>query len=415
MSASTDLSSQGLSIPVSKLRKLANTTMGAEGLIPLWFGEPDIPTPDFICEAAHQSMAAGNTYYTEGLGKPFLREAIAEYMSDLYRNTIGIDRIAVTVSGTNALNLAFQLLTQNGDRVVTTLPSFPTLLTVPELQYAELDTISLQPSGNGWSLDIDRLIEKTAGAKILLLNSPNNPTGWMLERDEIKAILDACRKSETWVISDEVYARIVYEEKAAPSFAEFAEPEDRLIIVNSFSKSWAMTGWRLGWLTLPPSLLYECEKLMEFSMSCAPEFVQAGGLVAIRQGENLIASQIARYRKGRDLAVSRLSAINGVTCVPPRAAFYAHFKIDGVTDNVGFAEKLAIEGKVGIAPGTTFDPSMENWFRVCFAKSPRAIPKCTSENGSVMSILPCGRARRWRESCRRRFAYASRLPPPDPR
>jgi len=369
MQASNNLTSQGIKIPVSKLRQLANATMGTEGLIPLWFGEPDIPTPEFICEAANASLAAGNTYYTEGLGKPFLRNAIATYMSELYNNAVNLNRIAITASGTNALNLAFQLLLDPGDTVVTTLPSFPTLLTVPELQHAVLDTVSLQPSENGWSLDIDALIRKAQDAKILLLNSPNNPTGWMLEREEVQKILEACRKTGTWIISDEVYARIVFEEKAAPSFAEIAEPEDRLIIVNSFSKSWAMTGWRLGWLTLPPSLLHECEKLMEFSMSCAPEFVQAGGLAAVQQGEALISSQIERYRKGRDLAVQRLSAMNGVTCVPPRAAFYAHFRIDGVTDNVGFAEKLAKEGKVGIAPGVTFDPSMQNWFRVCFAKN----------------------------------------------
>lgn len=369
MHAFTDLKSRGRDIPVSKLRQLANATMGTEGLITLWFGEPDIPTPEFICQAANQSLASGNTYYTEGLGKPFLREAIANYMSELYASNIDLDRIAVTASGTNALNLAFQLLLQSGDKVVTTLPSFPTLLSVPGLQYADLDTVSLTPSDNGWSLDIDTLLQKAANAKILLLNSPNNPTGWMLERNEIRRILEACRKSGTWIISDEVYARIVYEEKAAPSFAEFAEPEDRLIIVNSFSKSWAMTGWRLGWLTLPPSLLYECEKLMEFSMSCAPEFIQAGGLAAIEQGESLIQDQLERYRLGRDIAIKRLTDMDGITCVPPRAAFYAHFRIEGVTDNVGFAERMAKEAKVGIAPGSTFDPSMADWFRICFAKS----------------------------------------------
>ncbi|MEM9330277.1 MAG: pyridoxal phosphate-dependent aminotransferase [Pseudomonadota bacterium] len=368
MSAINGLTSTGLSIPVSKLRKLANSAMGIDGLIPLWFGEPDVPTPDFICSASNASMTDGKTYYTEGLGKPFLREAIAGYMTDLYNSKVDTDRIAITVSGTNALNLAFQLLMSPGDRMVTTLPSFPTLLTVPQLQHAKIETVALQPSQNGWSLDIEALIKKAKEAKILLLNSPNNPTGWMLEREEIKAIMDACRDSGTWIISDEVYARIVYEEKSAPSFIEVSEPEDRLIVVNSFSKSWAMTGWRLGWLTLPPSLLAECEKLMEFSMSCAPEFVQAGGAEAIRNGEAFIADQIERYRRCRDIAVQRLSAMSRVTCVPPRAAFYAHFQIAGIADNVKFAENIARNAKVGIAPGVTFDPSMQNWFRICFAK-----------------------------------------------
>lgn len=369
MKATSGLESRGLTIPISKIRELANRAMGTEGLIPLWFGEPDVPTPDFIMEAAHRSMMDGKTFYTEGLGKPWLRQAISEYMTGLYGRVTDIDRIAVTVSGTNAVNLAFQLIAKHGDRMVTTTPSFATLLAVPALADLEVETVSIAPGSNGWTLDVDRLLEKATTAKILLLNSPNNPTGWMLEHDQVKAILEACRKSGTWIISDEVYARIVYEEeKAAPSFAEIAEPEDRLIIINSFSKSWAMTGWRLGWLTLPPSLLAECEKLMEFSMSCAPEFVQAGGIAAIKKGEDFIASQIARYRRGRDLSVSRLSAIDGISCVPPRAAFYAHFRIDGVEDNVGFANRMANEAKVGIAPGAAFDPTMQDWFRICFAK-----------------------------------------------
>ncbi|MEM7214629.1 MAG: pyridoxal phosphate-dependent aminotransferase [Pseudomonadota bacterium] len=368
MNASSDLTSRGQSIQVSKLRELANAAMNVDGLIALWFGEPDVPTPKFICDAVNASLADGKTYYTEGLGKPFLREAISRYMSRLYANRVSVDRIAVTASGTNALNLAFQLLLNPGDRVVVTMPSFPTLLTVPQLQHAELDAVALNPSSNGWSVDINQIIERAESAKVLLLNSPNNPTGWMLERQQIRDILEACRKSGTWIISDEVYARIVYEDTAAPSFAEFAEPEDRLIIVNSFSKSWAMTGWRLGWLTLPPSLLMECEKLMEFSMSCAPEFLQAGGLAAIEQGEQLISSQLERYRLGRDLALRKLSAIDGITCIPPRAAFYAYFRIDGIDDSVGFAERLAREAGVGIAPGITFEPSMKDWFRICFAK-----------------------------------------------
>ena len=232
MTAVGQLCSQGIDIPASKLRKLANATMDIPGLIPLWFGEPDIPTPGFICDAANASMASGKTYYTEGLGKPFLRNAIANYMTRLYGHNIISDRIAVTTSGTNALNLAFQMLLKAGDTVCTTLPSFPTLLTVPGLQYADLETVSLTPSDNGWSLDIEALLQKAKHAKVLLLNSPNNPTGWMLDREEIRTVLEECRKTGTWIISDEVYARIVFDEKAAPSFAEYAEDEDRLIMLD---------------------------------------------------------------------------------------------------------------------------------------------------------------------------------------
>jgi len=255
-----------------------------------------------------------------------------------------------------------------GDKLVTTSPSFPTLLTVPELQQANIETISLEPTQNGWVLDHDALLNAAATAKILLINSPNNPTGWTLSLDEINTILQAARKSGCWIISDEVYSRILYDGKTAPSFAQLVEPEDRVIIVNSFSKSWAMTGWRLGWLTLPRSLVPECEKLMEFSMSCAPEFVQAGGLAALEKGETFIAEQVARYRKGRDISIKRLSAMDGVTVIPPHAAFYAFFQIDGVENDVALAEEIAQNAQVGIAPGSAFDPTLKNWFRICFAK-----------------------------------------------
>ena len=367
-SAISNLKSTGLNIGVSKIRELANRTMGTEGLIPLWFGEPDVPTPDFIMDAAEKSMRDGRTTYTEGLGKLWLREAISAYMTKLYGNSIETKRIAVTVSGTNAVNLAFQLLMEAGDRVVTTTPSFATLIAVPNLQNADLVTVPLKPSDNGWTLDVDRIIEEAKASKILLLNSPNNPTGFVLEHDDIARIMEACRANGTWIVSDEVYARIVYEGSAAPSFAQVAEPEDRVIIINSFSKSWAMTGWRLGWLTLPVSLLPHCEKLMEFSMSCSPEFVQAGGYAAITQGEAFIEEQLDRYREGRDVSLKRLSKMSSVNCIPPRAAFYVHFQVNGVNDNAGFAERMAKQAKVGIAPGCAFDPQMNDWFRICFAK-----------------------------------------------
>jgi len=362
------LTSKGLDIPVSRIRDLANRSMGTQGIIPLWFGETDTPTPDFIRDAAVASLAKGATFYSEGLGKPWLREAIARYMSDLHSVEMTAERVAVTASGSNAVNLAFQMLLEPGDRVLTTLPSFPTLMNVPALQSANLETLSLKPGLDGWQLDMDELVGKLTHVKVLLLNSPNNPTGWMLGNAQIARIVDAARKTGTWIVSDEVYARIVYEETVAPSFAAHGEREDRIITVNSFSKSWAMTGWRLGWLTMPASLTPECEKLMEFSMSCAPEFIQAGGLAAIEKGEDFIKAQQTRLKKARDLVLKRLGHMERVTCIPPDAAFYAFMHIDGVEDDMDFAADLVRTAQLGIAPGSAFDPSLKGWFRICFAK-----------------------------------------------
>ncbi|MCC3862427.1 pyridoxal phosphate-dependent aminotransferase [Pseudemcibacter aquimaris] len=363
------LESKGLRLNGSATRELANATMGRDNIIPLWFGEPDVSTPDFICKAAAGSLEHGETFYSEGLGKPFLREAIAKYQSGLFKNTIGTDRIAVTLSGGNALNLAFQLILNDGDKVVTTIPAFPNLLAIPSLQSAAVEAVHLEYGENGWKLDIDKFLAAARGAKVVLLNSPGNPTGWTLSREEQQTILQEFRKTGTWLISDEVYNRIYYNGLAAPSFLEIAEPEDRVIAVNSFSKTWAMTGWRIGWLTLPPSLIPTVEKLMEYSVACAPVFIQRAAKVALEQGEDFIKTSKNRYNAGLDVVEDRLSRHQNISFKRPEAAFYAYFQIDGVKNNMEMARYIIDETGVGLAPGVAFDPSAKDWFRLCFAQS----------------------------------------------
>lgn len=297
--AKQGLESRAIQVPPSITRELANAAMSVEGLIPLWFGEPNIPTPKFICDEAARSLAAGETFYAEGLGRPYLRDAISSYMSALYGKSIGVDRIAVTVSGGNALNLAFQSVLEEGDTVVTLTPAFPNLLSIPKLQGARTITHALEVKDGKWSLDVEAFLETAKGAKVVLLNSPSNPTGFMLTKDEIARIMEVLRERGTWLISDEVYARTVYSGKAAPSFLEVSEPEDRLIVVNSFSKTWAMTGWRLGWLTLPPSLTPVVEKIAEFSIASAPPFSQRAAVVALEQGEEFVAQMAKNYQHAR--------------------------------------------------------------------------------------------------------------------
>ena len=373
MKATDQLASKGVQLAPSITRLLANDAMGKEGLIPLWFGEPNLPTPEFICRAASQSLEAGETFYTEGLGRPFLRQGIAEYMTELYRRPISDKRIAVTVSGGNAINLAFQALLEPGDKVATLVPAFPNLLRIPQLQGAELITYPLSLVDGQWQLDVEGFLQQVEGAKVVLINSPANPTGFVLQLEQMRRIIEVLRQRGCWLIADEVYARTHYDQRAAPSFLEVAEAEDRLVVVNSFSKSWAMTGWRLGWLTLPESLVPTVEKLAEFSVACAPAFSQRAALAAIQQGEEFISQTCKQYQQARDLVVGQLRSYPKVTCPEPESAFYAFFHIAGVKDGVSFARGLIDHAGVGLAPGEAFLMEQPGWFRLCFAHTPERL------------------------------------------
>lgn len=367
--ATDGLKSKGAAISPSLTRLIANAAMNTEGLIPLWFGEPNVPTPKFICDEAAKSLSNGETFYAEGLGRPYLRETIAEYMTDLYGLEINSDRIAVTVSGGNALNLAFQTLLEPGDKVATVIPAFPNLLNIPSLQGAELITYALEVKNGEWVFDVDLFLETVRDAKVVLINSPSNPSGFMVSQEDINKISKTLRKRGTWIIADEVYARTVYTGNVAPSFIKPSEPEDRLIVVNSFSKTWAMTGWRLGWLTIPASLAPIIEKLMEFSVACAPAFTQRGGVVALKHGEEFIKQTNDMYRSARDLVCDTLLKSDNVICPIPQSSFYAFFRINTVNDSVAFTRKLIKEAKIGLAPGDAFLMPEAGWFRLCFAQT----------------------------------------------
>ncbi len=373
MLANTKFQSRAMDVSSSITRELANAAMGVDGMIPLWFGEPNQPTPKFICDGAARALNAGETFYSEGLGRPFLREAIATYMTNLYDRQIARDRIAVTVSGGNAINLAFQSLLQEGDTVAILTPTFPNLFSIPALQGANVITHSLELKEDKWVLDIEAFLERVKSAKVVLINSPSNPTGFTLNHSQMTRIMQVLRARGTWLISDEVYARIVFDGQAAPSFLEVSETEDRLIVVNSFSKSWAMTGWRLGWLTLPPSMTSIIEKITEFSIACAPPFSQRAGLIALKEGDKFITESNVKYRQMRDLVCAKLNALPNVICPVPEAAFYAFFKVEGVSDSITTARNLIDTEQVGLAPGDAFLLREPGWFRLCFAQSPEQL------------------------------------------
>ena len=357
-------------LTASKIRELYNAGHGNPDVLAFWVGEPDEPTPEFIRRAGTASIAAGELFYTHNLGIPDLREALAGYVSRLHR-TVAPDQIAVTTAGVNALMLASQLLIDPGDRVVQVVPLWPNLQEIPKILGATVDTVALRFSREGWALDLEALLKKlTPNTKALYLNSPNNPTGWTVTRTELEAILERCRRHGIWIFADDAYERLYYgEEGTAPSLLRLTETEDRLISANTFSKSWLMTGWRLGWLVVPPGLTADLGKLIEYNTSCAPVFVQRAGIAAVKEGEPVIARTRYRFRKARDFLVSELRKIPRVDVAVPTGTMYAFFRIDGMTDSLAFCKDLVRETGLGLAPGSAFGPEGEGFVRWCFAAS----------------------------------------------
>lgn len=354
----------------SKIREVANAGLGRQDVLPFWFGEPDEPTPELVRQAAIEALQAQQTFYTQTLGLPVLREAIARYLTGLHRAT-PVESVAVTSSGTAALMLALQALVDPGDRVVAVTPLWPNLVEMPKVLGAEVTTVPLIDAPGGWQLDLQRLLESLRpGTKALLVNSPNNPTGWTLSRQMQESILAHCRRHGIWIVSDDVYQRIYYEGRCAPSFLDLAEPQDRVISCNSFSKAWLMTGWRLGWIVVPPPLLPEIGKLIEYSTTCAPPFVQSAGLAALEHGEPTIARTVARLRRGRDHLQQGLQALPGVMLAEASAgAMYTFFRLEGVSDSLGFCQRLVAAAGLGLAPGVAFGPEGEGYLRWCYASS----------------------------------------------
>jgi aspartate/methionine/tyrosine aminotransferase len=360
-------------LTASKIRELVNAGQGRDDLLTFWVGEPDQPTPDFIRKAGIDSIAAGEVFYTHNLGIPSLRQAVADYVSRLRRPTSS-DEIAIVSSGVSALMLASQLLLDPGDRVVEVVPLWPNLQEIPKILGARVATVALDYSESGWTLDLEKLIhELKPGTRALYLNSPNNPTGWTVKRDEQRAILEHCRRHGIWIFADDAYERLYFSGNGvAPSFLEICEREDRVISTNTFSKSWLMTGWRLGWLVAPRELAADLAKLIEYNTSCAPVFVQRAGLAALQggeagDGEAVIAKSRERFKAARDFLVGELGQIPKVRVAPPAGAMYAFFGIEGMTDSLAFCKRLVREQGLGLAPGAAFGPEGEGFVRWCFA------------------------------------------------
>lgn len=369
----------------SRIREVANAGMARTDVLAFWFGESDEVTPDPIRQAGIAAIESGDTFYRHNLGIVSLREAIAAYETRLHRPTRA-DSIAVTNSGMSALMIAMQALISPGDRVVVVTPVWPNLIETPRILGACVVTEPLLPGPAGWRLDLERLLSSLSPqTRLLIINSPANPTGWTMSSTEQRAVLEHCRRLGIWILSDDAYGRLFFgtvagqqpgsaplsavtaPEIAAPSFLDDSDPADRVISANTFSKTWRMTGWRLGWINAPAELMGALGTLIEYNTSCAPGFVQQAGLAALQSGEADIQAARDRLRRSRDFLLAGLRDIDSVECPTPEGAMYAFFRVDGVADSLQFCKRLVIEAGLGLAPGSAFGEEAEGWVRWCFA------------------------------------------------
>ena len=342
------------------------------GLVPFWVGESDLPTPAFISDAAIEALQAGHTFYTYQRGIPQLRQAVADYLGRAFATNIDPERIIITGSGMQGLVETMQLLVGPGDNVVVVAPVWPNIMAAAEMQDASVKPVTLDFTDGVWQLDLERLFAAVGPrTSAIFINSPGNPTGWLLSRDDMIAVRDFCRERDLWIIADEVYNRFVYDQPRGFSFLEIMQPDEKLIVTNTFSKNWLMTGWRVGWVVIPnaPVLGQIYENLVQYNTSGVATFLQYGCIAALEQGDGLVREMVERCRVGRDIVCTALAELPRVEFARPDGAFYVFFRVTGEHDCVAFAKRMVDEANVGLAPGSAFGAGGRGFQRLCFASS----------------------------------------------
>ncbi|MGA3005244.1 MAG: pyridoxal phosphate-dependent aminotransferase [Acetobacteraceae bacterium] len=348
---------------------------GNPEVIGMFAGESDVPTPAFICGAASKALAEGRTFYTPNRGIKPMRDALIAYNKRIYGVDLPDDRVALTPSGMSAVMLIAQATVAPGDNAVAVTPSWPNILRAMQICGAEPREVAMTAGNDGWSLDMETLFAACdARTKVIYLASPGNPTGWMIPRAQAEQLLDFARARGIAIVSDEVYHRLVYEgpgseRGVAFSFLDIARPDDPVFIVNSFSKAWAMTGWRMGWIVYPEGHTATFEKLIQFNSCGVAEFLQHGGITALRDGEEFVKFFAERCRGARNLVNARLARMQRVRNIPNTGGFYAMFEVAGVTDTLTFCKRAVLEAKIGMAPGIAFGRGSERFVRLCYARS----------------------------------------------
>ncbi len=361
--------------PASGISAVATYGRARPDVVPFWVGEADLPTPKFICDATTRSLVAGETFYTGSRGIPDLREALARYHTRLFDKPFAAERFFVTASGMHAITLAVSIVAGKGEEILVPTPAWPNFAAAVGVHGAVPVPVPMRLTNAGWYLDLDDLAAHiTPQTRAIFLNSPCNPTGWTATREELVAVRDLARKHGIWIIADEVYTRFVYDgSPRAASFHDVAEEGDLILYTNTFSKNWAMTGWRIGWLEADPALAQTIENLIQYSSSGTAVFMQRGAVAALDHGDSFIEHQVARVKRNRAVICEAFDKSPRIRYSPPAGAFYMFFAIDGEPDTRALAFRLMDEIKIGLAPGGAFGAAGDGFLRMCFARTPESV------------------------------------------
>ncbi len=356
-------------VPYSRVRAIAEIAMTMEKVYPLYFGESNLPTPEFIKRALDKAVRDGFTYYTSNAGLASLRTGISRYYQDRHRVKLDpSSQVLVTASGVQALSVSIRCVLDPGDEAIVLTPAWPNGASICRLIGAKPVEIAQPLNGNRFSIDFDAMEAAiTPRTKLVLFTSPSNPLGWVATVEEQKQLLEFARKHGLWLLADEVYERLTYGMDFAPSILQLAEPDDAVFVVQSFSKAYCMTGWRLGWVAGRKDLVKRATELNEYLVSCPAGFTQKAGEAALEWGEDFVAQLKTQLKANRDYCVAQLAKVKGVSLPEPEGAFYLFPKIDGLTDSFAFAKDCLRETHVGIAPGVAFGPGGEGSIRICYA------------------------------------------------
>lgn len=357
-----------LDVVESPLVRIATAAEAMPGSIKLCYGESDMATPEFICEAAHEAAKAGHTFYTNPAGSPDLRQAIADKIRELQGVACRPSEVMATVGGTMAIHVAMRALVGRGDNAVIVSPAYAIYHNSVLMSGGEPRHVALGCDGRRFVLDLDRLeaaIDRQT--RLIVVNSPSNPTGWMMTIAEQQALAELTARYDVPILSDEVYERLAFNTDIAPSLARIVDDKDRLIVVNSFSKTYNMTGWRLGWAQASEAMIRHLQKAAEFITSNPTAFVQQAGIVALRDGEPYVRDLRAQYAQRRAQVSAALRALPGVTLPEPLGAFYAFPRVEGLADSSALTSDLLQKSGLALAPGVAFGAAGEGHVRLCFA------------------------------------------------
>jgi len=355
----------------SKITQFSLPHMQDKEVIPLWYGEGDAVTPEFIISAAIQALNDGQTFYTHTRGSIPLRAALKTYLDRLYGLDIDPNRITVPGAAMLGINIAAQLALTTGDHGLIVGPAWPNIEACFRVTGADVGYVSQHETSTGWHIAVSTIINAVkANTRAIFINSPCNPTGWIMKRHEQEELLEFCRNRKILIISDEVYHRIVFDQDAAPSFLSIAREDDAVVVVNSFSKAWAMTGWRIGWVVTPKQHVSQWAGLSECFNTGATNFVQAGAIAALVQGEPFIKQQVQQFSRSRLNVIKAFKKCPTIELCAPEGAFYAFPRVKNATSSESLIRDILHRKKVGLAPGSAFGPSSDAYFRICFARSP---------------------------------------------